>query len=175
MPLLLFAFFSFWVPQIVLCVRCDVRQPLRPEFVLGTSVARLALPLYIYACPSNLLRVQPDLRLCGALAGWVGLQAAVLLAQRAWGPRCFLPKALLPQRYDYGRPLPPPRCGDAEGGDGCRERECIICLCDVDLAPGAKAQRALTPCGHVFHRSCLAQWCECKAACPTCRRPLPPL
>ena len=171
--MLLFGFFSFWVPQIVLCVRNDVRQPLKPEFVLGTSVARLALPLYLYGCPSNLLRVQPNPRLCAALAAYVFLQAAVLLVQRAWGPRCFLPRCLLPHRYDYGRPLPPPRCGDAEEGEDCRERECIICLSEVDVS--CKAQRALTPCGHVFHRTCLAQWCECKAACPTCRRPLPPI
>lgn len=91
MPLLLFLFYSFWVPQIVMCVADDVRQPLRPEFVLGTSAARLALPLYIYACPTNLLRVAPAPGLCAALVAWVGLQAGLLLLQQWLGPRCFIP------------------------------------------------------------------------------------
>lgn len=76
----------------MLCVRSDCRQPLKPEFVLGTSVARLALPLYVYACPSNLLRVQPNLTLCAGLVAYVGLQCGLLLAQHWWGPRCFIPK-----------------------------------------------------------------------------------
>lgn len=92
MAFLLFPFFSFWLPQIVLCVRSDCRQPLRPEFALGTSAARLALPLYIYGCPTNLLRVAPNPALCAALVGWVGLQCGVLLVQHYWGPRCFIPK-----------------------------------------------------------------------------------
>jgi hypothetical protein len=91
-PLLLFGFSSYWWPQIVLCAQTDCRSPLRPEFVLGTSAARLALPLYVFACPSNLLRVQPSLGLCAALAVYVGLQCGLLMAQHWWGPRCFIPK-----------------------------------------------------------------------------------
>lgn len=94
MPILMFAFFSFWWPQIVLCARSDSRQPLRPEFVLGTSAARLALPLYVYGCPSNLLRVAPNPPLCAALVAWVGLQAGLLLAQHWLGPRCFVPRVV---------------------------------------------------------------------------------
>ncbi len=94
MPLLIFAFYSFWWPQIVLCARSDSRQPLRPEFVLGTSAARLALPLYVYGCPSNLLRVAPNPLLCAALVAWVALQAGLLLAQHWLGPRCFLPRVV---------------------------------------------------------------------------------
>ena len=171
MPLLLFAFFSFWWPQIVLCLRADVRQPLKPEFVLGTSACRLALPLYVYGCPFNLLRVAPNYPLCAALVAWVGLQCGLLLAQRAWGPRCFVPRALQPPRYDYSRPVPAARGGDAESSDG--GRECVICMGPVDVA--SKAQRAVTPCAHVFHRACLERWTGVKPQCPTCRRPLPPL
>ncbi|KAI3438284.1 hypothetical protein D9Q98_000719 [Chlorella vulgaris] len=175
MPLLMFVFFSFWLPQIVLCLRTDCRQPLRPEFVLGTSLARLALPLYIYGCPSNLLRVQPDLPLCTALVAFVGLQCAVLMAQHWWGPRCFVPKALLPQRYDYSRLQPAARCVgscDVEGAEGC-SRECVICMSQVDVCD--RSERALTPCCHTFHRACLEQWLSHKHDCPTCRRALPPL
>ncbi|KAL4452456.1 hypothetical protein ABPG75_008118 [Micractinium tetrahymenae] len=174
MPLLMFAFFSFWWPQIVLCARSDSRQPLKPEFVLGTSAARLALPLYVYACPSNLLRVAPNPPLCAALVAWVALQAGLLLAQHWLGPRCFIPRALLPRRYDYSRPVPP-ACGgggDIETGDG-GGRECVICMQLVDVS--SKAQRAVTPCNHVFHKACLERWLSYKHDCPTCRRLLPPL
>lgn len=173
MPILMFAFFSFWWPQIVLCARSDSRQPLRPEFVLGTSAARLALPLYVYGCPSNLLRVAPNPPLCAALVAWVGLQAGLLLAQHWLGPRCFVPRVLLPRRYDYSRPVPPSRCGgDIETGDGAG-RECVICMQLVDVS--SKLQRAVTPCSHVFHKACLERWLSYKHDCPTCRRPLPPL
>ena len=94
MPLLVFGFYSWWWPQIVLCVRGDCRQPLKPEFVLGMSAARLALPLYLWGCPSNLLRVQPNPGLCIALVAYVGLQCGLLLAQHWRGPRCFVPKRL---------------------------------------------------------------------------------
>ena len=206
MPILMFAFFSYWWPQIVLCMRTDCRQPLKPEFVLGTSLARLALPLYVYACPSNLLRVQPNLALCMGLVAYVGLQCGLLLAQHRWGPRCFIPWQLLPRRYDYGRALPKGLAegvaGEVEAGDS--SGECVICMNQVRIkwvvsthASAAalqhveptgrravlplqvdasdEADRAVTPCSHIFHRSCLERWLSYKQDCPTCRRMLPPL
>jgi hypothetical protein len=172
MPVLMFGFYSWWWPQIVLCVRGDCRQPLKPEFVLGTSAARLALPLYIWGCPSNLLRVQPNPGLCIALVAYVGLQCGLLLAQHWRGPRCFVPKQLLPRRYDYSRAVPAARGGsDIETGEG--GRECVICMNPVDISD--KQQRAVTPCNHVFHLACLERWLNFKADCPVCRRQLPPL
>lgn len=91
LPVLLFFYFSFWWPQIVLCIRCDARQPLKPEFILGSSAARLALPLYIFGCPSNLLSAAPNPVLCAGLVAWVGLQCALLLLQYYYGPRCCIP------------------------------------------------------------------------------------
>ena len=29
-----------------------------------------------------------------------------------------------------------------------------------------------TPCGHIFHESCLKNWINLKSDCPSCRRPL---
>lgn len=59
----------------------------------------------------------------------VALQAALLMAQHFFGPRCFVPKCMLPAKYDYHRPLTrrelsggdsspetPPTAGGAGGG-----------------------------------------------------------
>jgi hypothetical protein len=109
---------------------------------------------------------------------------------------------LLPCRYDYSRPLPAPvfggiGAGDIERGDG--SRECVICMtqvgaaavdagCGLGSVKGTdvplrqlqvdvcnKSERAVTPCAHIFHRSCLERWLSYKPDCPTCRRSLPPL
>jgi hypothetical protein len=45
---------SFWLPQIVHSVQHDVRPGLTKAYVLGASVARLALPLYMLGCPSSI-------------------------------------------------------------------------------------------------------------------------
>ena len=61
----------------------------------------------------------PSPGFCLLLSAWVGAQAALLLAQRAAGPRCFVPKALLPPRYDYHRPaVPRQRRGGGGAGAG---------------------------------------------------------
>lgn len=72
-PILLFGF-SYWVPQIVHCAQADVKQPLRPLYIIGMSVTRLILPLYMYGCPSNVLRMPPSPWFCALLSSWVVLQ-----------------------------------------------------------------------------------------------------
>jgi hypothetical protein len=44
-PIFLFALYSFWVPQIWRNARRGNRKALQWKFVLGQSIARLALPL----------------------------------------------------------------------------------------------------------------------------------
>ena len=36
---------------------------------------------------------------------WVGLQLTVLYAQRRFGPRFFIPARVLPEKYNYFRPV----------------------------------------------------------------------
>lgn len=64
MKYIVFGLYSFWIPQIVLCVRDDVRQPLKPMYVIGMSLTRLALPLYLFGCPHNLPRVPFSPAIC---------------------------------------------------------------------------------------------------------------
>eukprot|EP00639_Heterosigma_akashiwo_P001533 CAMPEP_0194563730 /NCGR_PEP_ID=MMETSP0292-20121207/3668_2 /TAXON_ID=39354 /ORGANISM="Heterosigma akashiwo, Strain CCMP2393" /LENGTH=195 /DNA_ID=CAMNT_0039412717 /DNA_START=979 /DNA_END=1565 /DNA_ORIENTATION=- len=49
--------------------------------------------------------------------------------------------------------------------------ECAICQAGV--APGAADDYMLTPCDHLFHAACLAQWMAIKMECPTCRAAAP--
>lgn len=74
MQWVLFLLFSYWLPQIVLSAVTDGRQPLKPVYIIGTSTARLALPLYLYGCPANLLRIPPSPRMLAALVAWVAAQ-----------------------------------------------------------------------------------------------------
>lgn len=65
---------AWWLPQIVMSSWNDVRPPLKPSYVAGTSLARLALPLYLLACPHNLLRSPPCYPIATALTLFVGAQ-----------------------------------------------------------------------------------------------------
>ena len=74
MKLVLFGLYTWWIPQIVLSAVMDGRQPLKPVYIIGTSAARLALPLYLYGCPANLLRIPPAQRMLAALIASVAAQ-----------------------------------------------------------------------------------------------------
>lgn len=45
----------------------------------------------------------PQLGVGVALIGWVALQVVVILMQRKFGPRFFIPARFLPEKYDYYR------------------------------------------------------------------------
>jgi len=93
-PLLLLMY-SFWVPQIVTNVIKDTRKPLHPQYILGMTVTRLAIPLYIFGCPTNFMRIEPDKKWCIAVTAFMGIQAAVLLLQHYLGSRCFIPRQVI--------------------------------------------------------------------------------
>lgn len=81
--------YSFWVPQIVSCVKNDARQPLKPIYILGISVTRLALPLYIYGCPKNLLEEPLSPRKCLGLCVFVAAQVGPCTASFQLSPDMF--------------------------------------------------------------------------------------
>lgn len=89
-PILLLMY-SFWIPQIITNVVRDSRKPLHPHYILGMSITRLAIPLYLFGCPNNFMRIEPDKNWCVSLGVFVGLQASILLLQHYLGSRCFIP------------------------------------------------------------------------------------
>lgn len=165
---------AFWLPQIVRDARKGTRNALHPTFLLGISLTRCLLPMYLWGCPESVfsgdafprLPAAPSAFLCTAVVAVQAGQVALMLSQQALGPRWFVPWACLPGVYNYYRPT----IGtDAEGG----ALDCVICMCE--LAPEESAQHVVTPCDHHFHRACLDQWMDVKMECPTCRMELPPI
>ncbi|CAN6199105.1 unnamed protein product [Urochloa humidicola] len=160
-PLLLLMY-SFWVPQIVTNVIRDTRKPLHPQYILGMTVTRLAIPLYIFGCPSNFMRIEPDKKWCIAVTVFMGIQAAVLLLQHYLGSRCFIPRQILPEKYCYHRKV-----------ETNQPIDCVICMTTIDLTQRT-SEYMVAPCEHIFHSGCLQRWMDIKMECPTCRRSLPP-
>ena len=152
--------------QIVNNVHRDARRSLHPRYIVGTSITRLAVPLYFFGCPQNFMRVTPSPQVCILLVLYMAAQASCLLLQHYCGPRCFIPRRFLPLKYDYSRPLGP----NFAVANGEAERDCVICM---SVVHANDRNRMATPCDHLFHSSCLLEWMEIKLECPTCRRPIP--
>ena len=177
-----FILYSFWVPQIIFSAYEDHRRPLHLIYIVGMSVTRLAIPLYFWSCPRNFLHIKPQPMSAVALSAWVLFQSIVLLTQHRFGARWFVPKAFLPEKYNYYRDIdiseydvesqPLTRVVDEDAdGNKILEVDCVICMGPVKLR---ESTRMVTPCNHCFHQHCLQNWLDIKMECPTCRRPLPP-
>lgn len=181
-----FGLYSFWVPQIILNIVEDHRRPLLPVYIAGTSLTRLAIPLYFWGCPHNFLHIEPHPETAAALVGWLLAQALVLLSQYKFGPRWFIPKEFLPEKYDYFRAVSveDDDVVDLEASEGANDdralvagqssevrRECCICMESVAIH---SRDRMVTPCNHFFHAACLERWLEVRLECALCRSPVPP-
>lgn len=83
---------SFWIPQIITSVVRDSRKPLHPHYIIGMTITRIAVPLYVFGCPHNFMRIEPDNNWCIYLAVFMGLQAFILLLQHYFGSRWFIPR-----------------------------------------------------------------------------------
>lgn len=121
--IIIIGLYSFWWPQIIHNVQQGTKHSLHPVYLYGLSVSRLFLPFYLMGCPRNFLvglweyfspsgHLAPGSMLlspaaCYFLVMWMALQVLLLHMQSVFGPRFFVPKRFLPQRYDYHRPLPP--------------------------------------------------------------------
>ncbi|BEJ11489.1 hypothetical protein CspHIS471_0109110 [Cutaneotrichosporon sp. HIS471] len=186
-PFVLFAMQSIWVPQIYRNARRGSNGALGHAFIIGTSIGRLALPLYALACPENVFFID-NADWVWAMVLWQVVQIAVLLAQDRFGPAFFLPKRFAPaEGYDYHPLLPVPDAENALEGRGeiPAETTCSICMEEVNTHPdpadgpllnlNARRSYAVAPCHHLFHTKCLQQWMAVKTICPLCKRPLPPL
>lgn len=125
---------SSTVPQIYHnAERGTGRHALLPSYILVTTAARLFIPLYIWACPVNLLfnDTSPWVYL---LVGYQIFQISILFLQDRFGARFFLPKGYWFEEmstWDYHPLLPP---ADIESGEGRKEADCAICFEKIELA-----------------------------------------
>jgi len=159
----------YWVPQILTDVYQGSRSAIAPAFVVGISASRTLELLYLWGCPRNIfsgdaypqLPGSPSTSFCIVAVLLQVFQVVIMLLQRKWGARWFVPWRCMPWAYSYhGATM-------AEPGT-----ECVICM--VEIEPEA-ARHVTAPCNHRFHRHCLEQWMDVKMECPTCRAALPPI
>ncbi|KAG0149245.1 hypothetical protein CROQUDRAFT_653815 [Cronartium quercuum f. sp. fusiforme G11] len=182
-PLILCILYSYWIPQIIHNVRNGTsRRGLRKRYVLGSTVCRLYLPLYIWGCPHNAFSVDPNPWIW-ILAVYSIFQAVLLLLQDYFGARFFLIGKFFSygQTWDY-HPVQLPAIADLEVAQ--KMPECVICFESINALPNEdRSERGMfdrwsymvPPCHHIAHTRCLEAWLAIKSECPVCRRPLPPI
>ncbi|WFD43992.1 hypothetical protein MPSI1_002657 [Malassezia psittaci] len=83
--------FSFWVPQIVQNYRMRT-SGVNASTVIGMTLTRFYLPIYLFWYPHNLLFFEPT-RLVWIPIVWLSVQMVILVGQDALGPWFFVPKA----------------------------------------------------------------------------------
>lgn len=160
----------YWLPQIIYDVQQGSKNALHPHFLIGISVTRCLGLLYLWGCPSGVfdgdlyppLPNAPSPRLCVAVVLLTGTQVAILVSQKLFGPRWFVPWLCMPHVYNYRRSAELPE-----------NTECVICM--GEMSADDASQRVITPCDHRFHLACLERWLDVKMECPTCRAVLPPM
>lgn len=205
-PLALFVlggmYAGLWIPQIYRSARRGRTSGMNMEYLVGTTILRLAIAYYFLAYKGNILDIEAK-EWFWPLAAVLVAEVLVIRLQELFGPAFFLPKRLsnVPT-YDYHPPIPLPDPEAPEQSLG----DCAICMDailvdpvnskrarssdgkepgDLDLggllnrvsrgASGGRKNYSLAPCHHLFHTECLERWLAIKNICPQCRRPLPPL
>ncbi|TKY85347.1 hypothetical protein EX895_005509 [Sporisorium graminicola] len=126
--------YSFWIPQIYRNVQRGTRKAILKRCVVGTTLTRLFIPLYLLACPENVMLSEPSVW-GWVLAGYLTAQAAVLVSQDLFGPHWFLKQEWVPaaavKGWEYHPPLP---SDDEEVAERGAEEygDCAICLTAIE-------------------------------------------
>jgi hypothetical protein len=172
-----------WWPQIVANAWNGNKLVFSRGFVRSSSAIRGLTIMYVFLTPyvDDLAKADvwgnygdaPVQSLGGAAAivMWFSIQVYVAHRQSKHGARFFVPKMLLPKRYDYKRKRAP---------NGGGMSDCSICREPIDgggveMDGGGVNNISITPCSHEFHDECLKRWAVVRMTCPTCRAALPPL
>lgn len=169
--LLIFAYFSFWWPQIYRNTMRNCRKALTWEYVIGSSLLRAVPALYWYFADHNILSTDTSPSTAFILLGWLWLQVAILLSQQFLGPRLLVRESWCPPAYDYHPVL---REDDVEAGgmsigllasaseakdkdDKTRKVfDCAICMNEIDVPVLAKSESS----EGVVGRGAGAAWLE---------------
>ncbi|KAF7308805.1 RING-type domain-containing protein [Mycena kentingensis (nom. inval.)] len=130
----------FWSPQILRSIRRGRGSGLSTEYLVGTTLCRLAIALYFLLCPKNVLDIEPR-PWSRYLALFVFLQVGVVILQESrLGPTFFLPKRYAtPKVYDY-HPIMPLPDDDPESPEQSLG-DCAICMDAIYVDPSAHRRR----------------------------------
>ena len=123
--LMLPVLYSFWIPQIYRNVQRGTRKAILKRCVIGTTLTRLFIPLYLLVCPDNVVLNEPSVW-GWVLAMYLVAQAAVLILQDVLGPHWFVPQRWVPSEAVKGWEYHPPLEMAEEYGD------CAICLTAIE-------------------------------------------
>lgn len=136
--------YSFWLPQIHRNIQRGTRRAIQKRSVIGTTLCRLFVPLYIFACPDNVLFFDPN-RWVWALVVYVVLQAMVLLGQDLFGSHFFLPASWIPASavtaWDWHPPVQAKDDADPEVDAMTSLGDCAICLNAIEPKERSAARR----------------------------------
>eukprot|EP01029_Cantina_marsupialis_P015464 TRINITY_DN33935_c0_g1_i1.p1 TRINITY_DN33935_c0_g1~~TRINITY_DN33935_c0_g1_i1.p1 ORF type:complete len:682 (+),score=121.72 TRINITY_DN33935_c0_g1_i1:157-2202(+) len=181
---LILGIYCIWIPQIIANAIDNVRRAVSPYFSIGHSLFAIITPSLIFGIEGSLPQ-----QVFGLPYSWTFLyflyailliQTVVIILQDRLKPRFFVPKRFLPKRYDYHQKLPAKvvstdaSTSDIQNAMECgvlKSIDCSICITSVDMEHSGKYM--LTPCGHLFHKSCLLEWMNIRLECPTCRTAIP--
>lgn len=97
----LFAYLSFWIPQIWRNIQRNSRRAFSWPFMVGQSVLRITPIAYFYLYPDNMVFSESDWTSFLVLAGWLWLQLWIFFFQDVLGPRFGMPKGWMPEAWDY--------------------------------------------------------------------------
>ncbi|CAD8105155.1 unnamed protein product [Paramecium primaurelia] len=164
----------FMTPQIIHNIRLGTNPKFIPEYIFGLLSINIAAPVYFKGFTFNFgtSKLQLEFCICWVLIYLV--QIFILYIQYKKGPRKIIPRCLLPKQYNYYQDYRPQQLEEA----------CTICLLHLMIEPDQQEQDLdrlqfsrklmITPCGHIFHPSCLQSRMEIKLFCPTCGNAIPP-
>eukprot|EP00357_Protocruzia_adherens_P031958 CAMPEP_0115020354 /NCGR_PEP_ID=MMETSP0216-20121206/30056_1 /TAXON_ID=223996 /ORGANISM="Protocruzia adherens, Strain Boccale" /LENGTH=587 /DNA_ID=CAMNT_0002392133 /DNA_START=252 /DNA_END=2015 /DNA_ORIENTATION=+ len=174
--LLILASQLYWVPQIRYNAYKGHKNFFTPKLLVLLPISRIVFPLYLIACPENVMWFTQYPKVAITMIVLVIAQSLVLYLQGILGSRFFIPRYFLPPKYNYYQNFSDE--GITQEGD---IQECCVCLNKLNSSSdGGELDTKLmkimvTPCGHKFHTNCLENWMDVKMECPVCRVNLPPL
>ncbi|KAI5301689.1 hypothetical protein KEM56_001459 [Ascosphaera pollenicola] len=96
-----FVYLSFWTPQIFRNALRNCRKALTWEYVVGESLTRLFIPVYLLTASGNIYYIESNSTVAMGYIIWVWVQAWILAGQDLIGPRFFVPKGWAPPAYNY--------------------------------------------------------------------------